>query len=148
MLAADVTKKGSHMWRLLKHISTSRVGYFLVLIHLCLAIYDFAPKNDLGGYKGACKTVAAWDTNIHLVAGRVVHYHYESALYQFLAHADALAVLFTEELFMPWVYRQFPNLCMYTASWVEAAMLLFLASMQWLTVGFAIEPLLKAESSK
>jgi hypothetical protein len=136
------------MWRLLKGILTSRIGYLLVAIHLCLAIYDFAPKDVQGGSNGACQTVAQWDTNIHLVAGRVVHYTYESALYKFLTLADLPAVLLVEGLFMPGVYRLFPHLCMYTASWVEAFILLTIASMQWLTVGFVIERVLKAESLK
>jgi hypothetical protein len=137
------------MWRLLKGILTSRIGYLLVAINLCLAIYDFAPKGVQGGSNGAsCQTVAQWDTNIHLVAGRVVHYTYEAALYKFLALVNLPAVLLAEELFMPVVYRQFPNLCMYTASWVEAFILLTIASMQWLTVGFVIERVLRAESLK
>ena len=129
------------MWQSIKRILTNRTGHALIIIHLCLVVYDFARKPIAEGDYGDCVSVSAWDVTGTLLAGRYVHFTYESTLLQLIVIADLPAV-FIGELVSSGIFRVFPDTCIYTASWINAIAILTIASLQWALAGFVIERLL------
>lgn len=128
------------MWRFLQRVLSSRLGQFLVVIHLCLVLFDFSGKSVPDFNPNNCASVSEWQVTGYLIAGRFFHYSYESALHKLTMLID-LPALAASSLFAAPVYYFFPRTCAYTASWIYAFVLLLFASFQWLLVGRGIEHL-------
>ena len=135
------------MWSLIKRVLTSRTGQLLVVVHLLVVVYDFAQK-DVQKYDPAerCLSVSEWEVTGGLIAGRFFHFTYESTLHKLTVVADLPSLLLSSLLTAP-IYRIYPDLCVYTASWIDAAVLLVVTSFQWLFMGFVIERLFKGKAA-
>jgi hypothetical protein len=129
------------MWSFIKRVLTSRIGQLLAAVHLLLVVYDFAQK-DVQRYAPGerCTPVSEWDVTGGLIAGRFFHFSYESTLHKLTVLADLPSLLLCSLLTAP-LYRLYPNMCVVTTSWIDAAVLIVVTSGQWLLVGFAIERL-------
>lgn len=123
------------VWRF---ITSSWFGQVLVVLHLILVVYAFAPKPLLSpdfreGF-GNCYTLP--------VAGRALQIPLEAPLLKTISWLDipSLSVFYIINLFLSLI---FTNVGIYTLSWVTAAFLLALTSAQWWLVGFSLENVIR-----
>src|SRR5262245_64570885 len=116
--------------RFLQRVSHSRLGLLLASAHLCLVIYSFAVQeasyrecHDRHNFAGES-----------LIAGRSVHWSYESSLLKVLMLLDLPGmVLAIPGGFLIWLLRYLlPEMCVITESWIWAVILLIATSFQWL----------------
>ena len=128
------------MWQFLKRALSSRLGQILVIIHLCLVLFDFSEKNVQDFDPNDCTSVSEWDVTGYLIAGRFFHFSHESLLHKLVTLSDLPAML-VSSLFTAPLYYFYPSICAYTASWIDAFILLVFASFQWLLIGFGIQSL-------
>jgi hypothetical protein len=129
------------MWKLARRIATSRLGQLLFVAHLCLVLYLFSQKPVAEHDPNNCIPQSQWGWDYVLIAGRPFHWHYESALMKVISVLDLPAGFISSILYAPVSYLN-PNICVHTASWIEAVLLLLCASAQWLLLGFILERLL------
>ena len=129
------------IWALINRIASSRIGQLLLLIHLILVVYDFAQKTGHTSFVD-CTPRSEWNSTAGVLAGRYFHPAYESVLLKVLMFLDLPAILFGAIVLYPFYYI-YPNICVYTASWIDAAVILLFASFQWLLVGCSIEWLIR-----
>ena len=126
--------------RFLKRVAGSRLGQTLFVLHLCLLVYDFAPKP----VASADLPCVVEPSSQVLIAARPFHYHYESALLKTLLVLDLPGLMLgwlIGLLLSPLNYLLQP--CEYTESWVAAGILLFSTSAQWWLCGCFVEALIK-----
>jgi hypothetical protein len=130
----------------LKRIASSRVGHILLILHLSLVIFDFAQKEPVARAEST-RVVEAGETveSATLLAGRMIHYHYESPLLKFLMFVDLpgilLSLLFGLVL-LPINY--IAPLGAYDESWVAAGIFLLGTSIQWQFIGYCLERVFKS----
>ena len=126
------------MGRFIKNLAGSRLGQVLLVIHLCLVVYDFA-NNPAEEYAYPnCTKVSEWDLSGTLIADRFFHHlEAESTLLISLIILDLPALLLGMMLLVPVERVVLQGVCVETASWVSAVVLLLLTSMQWLIIGYA-----------
>ena len=132
------------MWRFIKNLAGSRLGQILLVIHLCLVVYDFA-NNPAEGYDYPnCTKVSEWDVSGTLIANRFFHHlENESTLLVTLLILDLPALLLGMVLLVPVEKILLQSVCVETASWVSAVVLLLLTSIQWLIIGYVVERLIR-----
>jgi|SRR5687768_12345205 len=117
----------------LRHVASSKVGQFLVVVHLLFIVYEFAQKPGATYADTPC--AVEW-SSASFIAGRNYHWHYESTPLKIVSLLDFPALLvggLVSGLFSPL------NLCAFTASWIDASLALTFASVQWLIVGFIVQ---------
>ncbi|MCA1816728.1 MAG: hypothetical protein LC746_10040 [Acidobacteria bacterium] len=129
--------KNKPAFRIARRIATSRSGQLFFIAHLCLIVFLFSQKQVVGHDPTDCVTRTQWGWDYVLIAGRPFHWHYESGLMKVVFLLD-LPACFVGALLLAPVYYLYPNICVYTASWIEAALYLACASVQWWLVGFLI----------
>ena len=125
-------------------VASSRVAWFLFVIHLCLVVFDFAQKQPVSI---GCND--EWDVaGADLIAGRFFHLHYESTLIKVVLLLDTPGILLSMLfglLLMPLGYL-LPQPCLYTSSWIAAIFMLVGTSIQWLIIGYGVERILRRKS--
>jgi hypothetical protein len=122
-----------------RSIARSRVAWFFASLHAAwflLAVANMSPPSPMFGkflesVQGATTT---------LFAGRPFHFHYESIVLQMLILADLPSALVQvlSVLFM-WPLLKLVHLSLYAVSYFGAGSLFFIATCQWLMVGYALE---------
>lgn len=127
------------MLRIIKSIFTNRIGWFLSVSHLCLAIYDFSDKKAQEFDANNCTLANEWSVTGYLIAGRFFHFTYESLIHKWMFFLDLPAVILSGFVMMPVSYFLPTNICAYTLSWIYAFILLVLTSLQWLLVGYLLQ---------
>ena len=110
-----------------------RAAHALFVTHLCLVIFAFADKPAENPPDYDC--APGLETNRGLLAGRTLHFSYESPLLKTLLILDIPSMI-PSALLGPPVESHF---CDYAASWVAALILLFFSSAQWWLIGYWIE---------
>ena len=128
---------------------SSRVGWILVLFHLCLLIYCFAQKGTIPADTSHDSFLANSTTSI--IAGRGFHLAYESLLLKAIVLLDLPGLIVTGLISVPVAVlatKLFPRPSFYTESWKAAVILMVGTSIQWLLVGYGIEVLLKKRRYK
>ena len=131
---------GESMWRFLKRVLSSRLGQILAVLHLCLLLFDLSRKYVLDFNPNDCTSVSEWHVTGYLIAGRFFHFSHESVLHMLTTLFDLPAII-ASSLFTAPLYYFYPSICAYTASWIDAFILLAFASFQWLLIGFGFERL-------
>ena len=129
-------------WTFIKRIASSRIGQLLAVIHLSLVVYDLAQKPGRTSFADC--TPSSWYSTGSIFAGRYFHATYESLLLMVLVFLDLPAILFSAIILNPFYYI-YPNICVYTASWIDAVVVLLCASVQWLIIGYGIEWLFRKD---
>ena len=122
--------------RFLQRVLRSRLGLLFASAHLCLVIYSFAVQEASPRECHERLNIAGES----FIAGRSVHWHYESALLKVLLLLDlAGTVLAIPGGFLLWLLRYLlPEMCVTTESWILAVILLIATSFQWLCIGYWI----------
>jgi hypothetical protein len=128
---------GKAILHFLKRLTTSRLGWFLSVLHLCLVVFDFAQKRivEVGCYD-------EWNVaGADLIAGRMFHLYYETALLKVIVLLDMPGILLSVgiSLLLTPLSFLFPKPCLYTQSWISAIVLLTGTSIQWCFLGLIIE---------
>lgn len=121
---------------LFRRVVSSRVGHFLLVAHLVIIVYEFAQKPVAYYTDTPCFLEPS---SAAFIAGRGYHWHYESALLQWISFLDFPALVLgtlSSNLLSPL------SLCAFTRSWVDAILILTFASVQWLLVGFIVESII------
>ena len=123
--------------RFLQRVLHSRLGIVLASVHLCLVIYSFGLKEAIPRECHERYNFAGES----FIAGRSVHWHYESALLKALMLLDLPSTMLAlPGGFLLWLLRYFlPEMCVTTESWIGAVILLIATSVQWLCIGYWIE---------
>ena len=119
--------------RFLYSVFTNRLGHLLAVAHLMLVVWEFRrkPSTTLG-----CNSElsgAGWN----IIAGRMVHWHYESDILKTIFILDIPSAFLTI-FFTPIGYFIYPHLCAYTITWVDAFIGLICTSLQWMFIGFLV----------
>ena len=120
-----------------KTICGSRLGWLLVAVHFYLVFLAFCPKSAQTGQETWVEFQKEY-TDYILIAGRGVHIGIESDFFLTLTSLDAPTLvvgLLVTGLLTPF----YSNLSAVTASWIDAVVLLFFTSLQWILVGHIIE---------
>ena len=126
------------MWSSIRGIFTNRIGWFLAVVHLCLTVYDFAQKSPLNYDLNNCEPPPNFAGH-YLIAGRYFHFTNESLIHQVTILLDFPSLIVSGLVMIPISFLFPTNLCVYTESWIFAFVLLMVASLQWLIVGFIIQ---------
>lgn len=119
----------------IKRVVRSRLGQILFVVHLCLVVYDFAPKPAASGDMPC----VVEPSSQALIAARPFHYHYESDLMKTLIVLDLPGLVLgyvIDLLLTPLNYLIRP--CAYARSWMAAGVCLVGTSIQWWLVGFLV----------
>ncbi|MBV9927548.1 MAG: hypothetical protein JOZ96_21200 [Acidobacteria bacterium] len=121
----------------IRRAASSRLGLCLLAAHLVYVVWEFALKPSATYAKTPC---VAEPSSAVLIAGRLYHWHYESAPLKLITFLDLPAMFLAglaSKCFAPL------RLCDFTSSWVDAVLILFFASVQWLLFGFVVEALFR-----
>ena len=112
-----------------KRIATSKVGWFLVVLHLSLVLYRFIPYVK---FEGDCSLSSHAAGHIY-IAGDYFHFFYEDAWFQILLMLDMPALMVSD-----FVLNMFSSFgwCEFTQSWILAVLWLVFASIQWFMLGY------------
>jgi hypothetical protein len=123
-------------------VAGRRLGLLFALAHLCVAVFAFAQKDrvkvncdgDFGGLFNVENIAGA-----SFVAGRLVHFYYESILLKALLLLDIPGMLLSVLIETPFWLMSFllPKFCAHTESWIAAILLLAGTTVQWWLVGYA-----------
>ena len=128
------------IFRFIRQVTSSRLGQFLFVLHLVLAVYaigSVAPV-DPKAWWADCQAIP--------LAGRSIKPFFESTLIQILAWLDlpTLIIDYILRIILNLVIGLIYPLSMYAMSWVEAVVLFLLASGQWLLIGCYLEWIIKS----
>lgn len=140
MSFSSVNKVMGTIFHFIRRVASSRLGQFLFVLHLVLAVYavgSIAPA-DPKQWWADCAAIP--------LAGRSVKPFLGSPLIQILAWLDlpALLIDYILRIILYIVVGILHPLDMYSMSWVEAFVLFILASLQWLFIGFCFERTIKS----
>lgn len=132
-----------------RQVLKSPIAWTLVLVHLCLLIYCFSQKEPIPTDTSRDSFLANSTTSI--IAGRGFHLAYESLLLKTIVTLDLPGLIAIGLISVPIIVlatKLFPQPSFYTESWIGAAILLFVTSVQWLLVGYGIETWLRKKRHK
>lgn len=124
----------------IRRVLRSPFGWLLVSIHFGLLVYDFALQDPIPN--GANFVIFFPGAGANVIAGRVIHWYYESALLKMILLIDLPGIFVTVFLWFPieFIYQQFfPHFSLYIESWTIAIILLTGTSIQWLLIGYCVE---------
>lgn len=126
---------------LLRRIMRSRLGLVLAGVHLCLVLVAFWMK---GENKHEIELFP-----ITLIAGRSIHWGYETLLLRLLILLDIPALILSQPI--GWLLlpgRLLPGMSSLAWSWIGPAILLCATSAQWWLIGYLIQRLLLRRATK
>lgn len=126
------------LFRFLRRLASSRLGQFLLVVHLIIIVYEFAQKPAATYSDTPC---VVEPSSAAFIAGRNYHWTYESALLKLVSLLDLPALVLGDLAAM---LVSPLRLCALTISWVEGVLVLTFASIQWLFIGFIVESIFRA----
>lgn len=128
---------------LTKRVGSSRTGLAALVLHLLLFVYCVGQKTQISDDAVAAPNQGGGFYT--LFAGRPFHFEHESTLFQIILILDApaLAVDYVVSTFV----GVFASPSAYTQSWLDAWVVIFASSIQWLLVGCFMEWILSTKSA-
>lgn len=126
----------------IRQVMSSRIGRILLIVHLIVVVITFSQKPPVSreDVNAVTKEALSQYTST-LVAGRDLHYHYESPVIKFLTFLDipGICVGLIIGLFLIPIDLALPP---YESSWLLATALLCGTSIQWILIGYFVERLI------
>jgi hypothetical protein len=123
--------------QLAKKIIRSRLGWTFLALHLFLAFLVFGEKRSTTDQATYAEFQQSGQDYV-LIAGRGVHIGVESELMKLLFIIDLPALLIGFFLIVG-LSLFYSNMPVIITSWIDAGILLFLTSVQWLLIGHLIQ---------
>jgi hypothetical protein len=125
-------------WKFMKKVVTSRLGHLLLVINLCLGVYEFSQSRVREYETVECASRAEVQSSTGQICTSLF-----PAWIQIMALLDMPAIMVSRLITDP-IHSRFPQMCIYTVSRVDTAVFLLCGSMQWLLVGYGIERVIMA----
>jgi hypothetical protein len=135
----------AQMWmrikQFIKSFTTNPVGLTLFFSHILLFIYVIIDKLQ----QPATGRDVSWEElyqegSAHsLIAGRIFHWAYESALMQVITLIDMPSLILADLTTAVFPSQLYSQSSAYTASWILVGMWLIYSSLQWLLAGYCVK---------
>lgn len=130
-LVSKLTMSGSIL-TVLRGVATSRIGYLLLILNLCLIAYEYSQSPATPVESGDCFTVSE-----AMIRGIV------PAWFGLSKVTGGPALIITGLIAYP-LELSFPDMCINTAVQINAAVFVLLSSIQWMLIGYGVGRYLSA----